>query len=383
MRKLGMEDLQTPKPSNLPTFQPSNPQTPKPTMSSRYKILFLGETYRADAITWMNGIKEFGGFELITWELQNSEKNYKKIFRAFEVLFRLRELRNFIVKEKPDLIIAERITSYGFIGCLFHKYAPVIVAQQGITDVYPLKTFSVPLKLMMQRFVFKNATLIHAWGNIMTYSMLKQECKPSKIMVLSKGIDLRKFTFDNQHNSNTIKAIVTRSISDDYRHNTILKAFKILKERNIPFQLTVIGTGNLETSLKQLAHKEGIEQEVTFSGKIDNSILPDYLKSHDVYVSMPVTEGVSASLFEAMATGCYPIVSRLPGTEAWITDLVNGRLIEVDNAAALADALEWYYANKQSLNSVVQKNRALIERLANYEVNMNIISQTYKSLCAE
>ena len=352
-------------------------------MSSRYKILFLGETYRADAITWMNGIKEFGGFELITWELQNSEKNYKKIFRAFEVLFRLRELRNFIVKEKPDLIIAERITSYGFIGCLFHKYAPVIVAQQGITDVYPLKTFSVPLKLMMQRFVFKNATLIHAWGNIMTYSMLKQECKPSKIMVLSKGIDLRKFTFDNQHNSNTIKAIVTRSLSDDYRHNTILKAFKILKERNIPFQLTVIGTGNLETSLKQLAHKEGIEQEVTFSGKIDNSILPDYLKSHDVYVSMPVTEGVSASLFEAMATGCYPIVSRLPGTEAWITDLVNGRLIEVDNAAALADALEWYYANKQSLNSVVQKNRALIERLANYEVNMNIISQTYKSLCAE
>ena len=129
----------------------------------------------------------------------------------------------------------------------------------------------------------------------------------------------------------------------------------------------------METSLKQLAHKEGIEQEVTFTGKIDNSILPDYLKSHDVYVSMPLTEGVSASLFEAMATGCYPIVSRLPGTEAWITD----------NAVALADALEWYYANKQSLNSVVQKNRALIERQANYEVNMNLISQTYKKLCVE
>ncbi len=347
------------------------------------KVLFLGETYRADAITWMNGIKEFGEFEFITWELKNSEKNYKKIFRAFEVLFRVRELRNFIVKEKPDLIIAERITSYGFIGCLFHKYAPVIVAQQGVTDIYPPNSFSVPVKLIMQHFVFKNATIIHAWGNIMTYSMLKRGCKPSKIMVLAKGIDLRRFTFGTHNTSDTLKAIVTRSLTDDYRHSIILKAFKILKERNIPFQLTIIGTGSLESSLKELAQKKGIEKEVTFTGRIDNHLLPEYLKSHDVYVSMPVTEGVSASLFEAMAAGCYPIVSRLPGTEAWITDAANGRLIEVDNAGDLADALEWYYINKHSLNSVVQKNRALIERLANYEVNMNFISQTYKDLCAE
>ena len=323
------------------------------------KVLFLGETYRADAITWMNGIKEFGEFEVITWELKNSEKNYKKVFRAFEVLFHLRELRNFIVKEKPDLIIAERITSYGFIGCLFHKRAPVIVAQQGVTDIYPPNSFSVPVKLMMQRFVFKNATIIHAWGNIMTYSMLKQGCKPSKIMVLAKGIDLRKFTFGNTNTSTVIKTIVTRSLTDDYRHNTILKAFKLLKERQIPFHLTIVGTGSLESSLNQLALKMESDKEVTFSGRIDNHILPEYLKSHDVYVSMPVTEGVSASLFEAMAAGCYPIVSRLPGTEAWITDLVNGRLIEVDDAVALADALEWYYTNKQSLNSVVQKNRAI------------------------
>ena len=347
------------------------------------KVLFLGETYRADAITWMNGIKEFGKFELITWELKNSEKNYKKIFRVMEVIIRLRELRTFIKTEKPDLIIAERITSYGFLGCMFHKYAPVIVAQQGVTDIYPPNTFTVPIKLMMQHFVFKHATILHAWGNIMTYSMLKQGCQPSKIMVLAKGIDLRKFTFENTNTSPVIKAIVTRSLTDDYRHSIILKAFKILKERNVPFHLTIVGTGSLESSLKQLAHKKGMEKEVTFTGKIDNHLLPEYLKTHDVYVSMPVTEGVSASLFEAMAAGCYPIVSRLPGTEAWITDKKNGRLIEMDNSLDLADALEWYYTHKESLTLEVQKNRWLIEKLANYEVNMNFISQTYTGLCAE
>jgi hypothetical protein len=32
------------------------------------KNTFLGESYRADAITWMNGLKEFGDFEIICWD---------------------------------------------------------------------------------------------------------------------------------------------------------------------------------------------------------------------------------------------------------------------------------------------------------------------------
>ena len=101
------------------------------------KILFLGETYRADAITWMNGLTEFGDFELFTWELSQGGTGINKIKRAIEMLSRLKELQREILKIKPDLIIAERVTSYGFIAALFYKYAPVIIAQQGITDIFP------------------------------------------------------------------------------------------------------------------------------------------------------------------------------------------------------------------------------------------------------
>jgi hypothetical protein len=31
------------------------------------KRKILGESYRADALTWTNGLKEFGDFEIITW----------------------------------------------------------------------------------------------------------------------------------------------------------------------------------------------------------------------------------------------------------------------------------------------------------------------------
>ena len=63
------------------------------------KILFLGESYRADAITWMNGLKEFGDFEIITWELQNSNKGIKnRILRIAEFLFAIFKIKEIIKK---------------------------------------------------------------------------------------------------------------------------------------------------------------------------------------------------------------------------------------------------------------------------------------------
>ena len=58
------------------------------------KILFLGESYRADAITWINGLKEFGDFEIITWELKTSSKGVKnRILRILEYVFAIFKIK--------------------------------------------------------------------------------------------------------------------------------------------------------------------------------------------------------------------------------------------------------------------------------------------------
>ena len=344
------------------------------------KILFLGETYRADAITWMNGLKEFGGFEIFTWELLNAGTGIKKANRALEIISRLRELKQKIKSLKPDLIIAERVTSYGFIAALFHKYAPVIIAQQGITDIFPVKGITVSLKKRMQRYAFKHATLIHAWGLAMTPSMLLQGAQPEKILVLAKGVDLRKFDFKPTLVDGKLRAIVTRSLAIDYRHETILAAFEILKIKGFPFELIIIGDGPLKDDLMQSAINKNIQQEVIFTGRINNTQLPQYLANSDLYVSMPCSEGVSTSLFEAMASGCYPIVSNLPGNRAWITNEVNGHLINVDDVANLAKALEWYAANRKSLLSTLMRNREIIEQQSSYQKNMATICKKYHQI---
>lgn len=340
------------------------------------KILFLGESYRADAITWMKGLKEFGDFEIITWELQTSNNQRSK--RILEYFFAPISIRKIIKKEKPDMVIAERTTSYGFLAALSGSKT-IAIAQQGRTDLWPEKSKLYPFKKFIQKYAFKKAHLIHAWGPVMAIHMKATGVDMNKVLVLPKGIDLSLFT-PSSNNSNKIEAIVTRSLMPEYRHNSILKAFGILHQKGIDFSLTIVGDGNRLQFLKDLAKELQIENKVIFTGRIPNTELPKLLQQSNVYISMPTTEGVSASLFEAMACNCYPIVSDIPGNQSWITHRENGQLIEVDNIEMLAHELIWSFENAESRNQSIIRNRKFVEENANYDINMKIISKKYHDL---
>ena len=344
------------------------------------KILFLGETYRADAITWMNGLKEFGDFEIITWELQTPSNTFwNRFLRIFEFCTAFFSIKKIIQKHQPDMVIAERTTSYGFLAALT-GVKPVAIAQQGRTDLWPEKSILLPIKKIIQHYAFNKADLIHAWGPVMTVSMRKAKVDMKKVLVLPKGIDLEQFGNKKNTPSEKITAIVTRSFMPEYRHEVILQAFGILNQRGKDFVLTIVGDGKLLPMLKDLATKMNIEKKVVFTGRIPNTQLPELLQQSNFYISMPITEGVSASLFEAMASNCYPIVTDIPGNQSWIKHRENGQLITIGDIEMLADELLWAFENKEHCNTAVQKNRKFVEENADYNTNMEIIANKYHEL---
>ncbi|MFH6944433.1 glycosyltransferase [Flavobacterium sp. FlaQc-50] len=343
------------------------------------KILFLGESYRADAITWMKGLKEFGDFEICTWELKTPNNTKLNRFkRIAEYLFAPLSIRKIIRQEKPDMVIAERTTSYGFLAALSGAKT-IAIAQQGRTDLWPEGSVLLPLKKIIQKYAFKKAHLIHAWGPVMTISMKEIGVDMSKVLVLPKGIDLSLFT-PSTSNSTKIEAIVTRSLQPEYRHDSILKAFSIVQQKGIDFTLTIVGDGTRLTYLKDLASTLQIENKVVFTGRIPNTELPKLLQQSNIYISMPITEGVSASLFEAMACHCYPVVSDIPGNQSWITHRKNGQLITIDDIEKLAEELIWSFENPESRNQAVLQNRKFVEENANYSSNMKMIADKYHEL---
>lgn len=338
------------------------------------RILFLGETYRADAQTWIKGIEGVSGVTIETKEIPKSASRVSRLFLAFRFLISL-----LISKQSYDIVLAERATSYGFFSLLVTTKIRV-VAQQGITDAYPKNGISGWYKRILQRAIYTRADLIHAWGYVMTYAMLQSGASPIKILVKPKGLDLDKFTFKERVKPKVFTAIVTRSLYKIYRHNEILKAIQILKEKGLLLNCIIIGEGDQSENLKNYAQELRITNQLNWVGRIKNEELPSYLEKAEIYLAVPETEGVSASLFEGMATGCFPIVSDLPANRPFINSGRNGLLVTVGNPSLLAENIQYFCENFESFKNAFLENRRLIERECDLKSNMNDFYDHYQNL---
>jgi glycosyltransferase involved in cell wall biosynthesis len=201
-------------------------------------------------------------------------------------------------------------------------------------------------------------------------------------MVLAKGLDLSKYTFINQLAENPVplKAIVTRSLEKDYQHWNIIDAVAILKSKGILLEVKIVGGGSLLGMLQQRAKDKEVSELINFLGRIPNEELPKLLTQCPIYLSVPISEGVSSSLFEAMASGCFPIVTDLPGNRAFIHPKQNGDLVPVNNAEVLANAIEKFLENPNQFEAAIIQNRKLIDDNVDRGKNMQLFWEKYQEL---
>ena len=326
-------------------------------------------------------MRTVGNCEVIEWSLPITNNRAGRMARILSWAKSLITIRSLLKKTKPDIVIAYRITSYGFIGAVSGFHPLVIASQGGGADVWPLNSASTPFKRWMAKYSIKKAELVQAWGEHMADAQIQLGAKPKKMLVLPRGIYLDKFFPPSAPLENKeLNIVVTRSLYPEYCHLLMLQAVALLKKSNIPFKLHIVGAGSELDNLKSAAKEMNIEQEVIFYGKIDNKALPDILRKCDVYTSMTRSEGVSASLFEAMACGCYPVVSDLIAMHYWIKNGYNGTLVPIDNAQKLFDGYKLAWENKEHRMMAITHNIALVNEKASLTKNMKTFIDRYNDV---
>lgn len=113
--------------------------------------------------------------------------------------------------------------------------------------------------------------------------------------------------------------------------------------------LTVVGDGQDRLELERRFAAEGVAERVEMVGVLPNAVVYAAMQAHHVLLLPSHYEGDSLVLKEALANGCVPVASRLPGTtEAVVRDGVDGLLAAPGESrafssqvAALADPLRW------------------------------------------
>jgi glycosyltransferase involved in cell wall biosynthesis len=102
-------------------------------------------------------------------------------------------------------------------------------------------------------------------------------------------------------------------------------------------KLVIVGYGELETNLRELATTTGVAEQVLFTGQ--RSDVSDLLPAFDIFALPSRTEGLSIALLEACATGLAVVATAVGGNTEIIRHEETGLLIPVDDADALRDAL--------------------------------------------
>jgi len=93
--------------------------------------------------------------------------------------------------------------------------------------------------------------------------------------------------------------------------------------------------------LKQVIAQEGVGESVTLHGRVGREVVRDFCRSHEILVfPSQWDEPFAAVPIEAMSSGMAVVATTAGGTPEAIEDGETGLLVEPDDPAALARALQ-------------------------------------------
>ncbi|MFH1515922.1 MAG: glycosyltransferase [bacterium] len=201
------------------------------------------------------------------------------------------------------------------------------------------------------------------------YLIEQVKLNPDNVIVLKNGIDLDYLL--NSRNS-TVKEIGdilkknaaakfvvnVSALSEVKDHATLLRAFKILKNKYPAAYLLLVGDGPLRLDLHKLALALEISDDVVFMGERHD--IAAILDKSDIFVLSSRNEGHPISLLEAMGMGVVPVATDVGGIPELIENTVNGLTVPPGEPSMLADAIRIALENDELYEQWSVKSRELV-----------------------
>jgi glycosyltransferase involved in cell wall biosynthesis len=121
------------------------------------------------------------------------------------------------------------------------------------------------------------------------------------------------------------------------RTEDVLRAFKLLRDRDVDACLCMVGDGPDRGRVERLASQLGIMRDCFFTGYQEE--IGPFFGAFDVFVLPSGNEGTPVTAIEALAAGCPVVATRVGGIPDVVRDGEDGFLVEPGAVEELADRL--------------------------------------------
>ncbi|MFA5935807.1 MAG: glycosyltransferase [Patescibacteria group bacterium] len=208
---------------------------------------------------------------------------------------------------------------------------------------------------LIGRFILKRAERVRAVSERVKHDLVRIGVSESRIEVIPVSLDLSKFLDLPLRSMESIPHLVAPCRFVEQKGlDTLLEAATILRKNKIQFQLSIIGSGPMEALLRSQIEARGLAEIVTLEPWKEQGRLWD---DADLFVMSSRYEGFGRTILEAMAAG-VPIVTTDVGCVGSIfRSQIDGRVVEPNDAVALAKAIEEQIADTTRRETMRQSAR--------------------------
>jgi L-malate glycosyltransferase len=258
-----------------------------------------------------------------------------------------RRLGAVVKGESIGLLHAHQYTPffYSALSRGFGASPPILFTEHGrhYPDERKLK------RVLANRWLLKAGDRVSAVGRFVAEALVENEgIARERVRVIHNGIDPDAFpTVDSTRRAearglmgvdeDTPVVMQVARFHPVKDHHTAIRAFAGVVERMPGARLCLIGDGPERQAIEAHAAELGIYEQVKFLGVRDD--VDKLLAGADVFMLSSVSEGISVTLLEAMATGLAIVATDVGGNGEVIEHGVTGLLSLRGDGRALAGSL--------------------------------------------
>jgi glycosyltransferase involved in cell wall biosynthesis len=222
----------------------------------------------------------------------------------------------------------------------FHALGVVKRRHQGAADTSP------PERLGIELDVARTADWIVATCTDEVFELVRMGADRRRVSVVPCGVDLDVFTPDGPAPAHPVAPPRVLALGRLVRRKGVDNAIEALAA--VPGAELVVAGGpaaaELESDaecrrLRRLARRHGVEDRVTFTGRVAREAVPALIRSADAVACVPWYEPFGIVPLEAMACGVPVVASAVGGMIDTVVDGVTGAHVPPRDPDALATAL--------------------------------------------
>ncbi len=272
--------------------------------------------------------------QTISFESRNYEKKSRLPWRFSEI----RDIREFIIKTKADIVcpFVSDIVFLTKIATLGLKNFALVPAERG--DPYTLPGKWKPLVRWAYTGSDYGIFQLKKQGEFFGEELMKRSYVIPNPFVPSCDI--------NNADINRNKTIVTAGRFDYQKgFDVLIKAFAIVTKIHPEYKLIINGSGPLKDDYVALSKELGIDGLIEYPGYVNDVAYS--VKDEGIFVLPSRFEGIPNALIEAMSTG-IPTISAdcTPGGPDFLTSSgKRGLLVKVDDVKGTAAAINYFIEN--------------------------------------